>query len=69
MYYATQAARQAGGDTWTAVFKATSARLLAAQSKDGSWPKLGQEPGEAYATSMAVLALTVPYGLLPVYQR
>jgi hypothetical protein len=69
MYYTTQAARQAGGATWAAVFKATSARLLAAQSKDGSWPKVGQEPGEAYATSMAVLALTVPYGLLPVYQR
>jgi hypothetical protein len=69
MYYVTQAARQAGGDTWNAVFKTTSTRLLASQAKDGSWPKVGQEPGEAYATSMAVLALTVPYGLLPVYQR
>ena len=69
MYYAAQAANQAGGETWAAVFKATSTKLLAAQAKDGSWPKLGQEPGEAYATSMAVLTLTVPYGLLPVYQR
>jgi hypothetical protein len=69
MYYTAQAAHQAGGETWATVFKATSARLLAAQAKDGSWPPLGQEPGEAYAASMAVLTLTVPYGLLPVYQR
>jgi hypothetical protein len=69
MYYATHAAYQAGGETWAAVFKATSARLLAAQAKDGSWPKLGQEPGEAYATSMAILTLAAPYRLLPVYQR
>ena len=69
MYYVTQAARQAGGETWAAAFKAASTRLLASQAKDGSWPKQGEEPGEAYATSMAVLTLTVPYGLLPVYQR
>jgi hypothetical protein len=69
MYYATQAAHQAGGETWAAVSKATSTRLLTTQAKDGSWPKLGQEPGQVYATSMAVLTLTVPYGLLPVYQR
>jgi hypothetical protein len=69
MYYVTHAAYQAGGETWAAVFKATSARLLAAQAKDGSWPKLGQEPGEAYSTSMAILTLAAPYRLLPVYQR
>src|SRR5439155_25963211 len=55
MYYAAQAANQAGGETWAAVFKAASTKLLAVQAKDGSWPKVGQEPGEAYATSMAVL--------------
>lgn len=69
MYYVTQAAHQAGGETWPAVFGVTSGRLLRTQTKDGSWPKLGQEPGKVYATSMAVLTLTVPYGLLPVYQR
>ena len=69
MYYVTQAAHHAGGETWEAVFKATSAKLLTSQAKDGSWPKTDQEPGEAYAASMAILTLTVPYGLLPVYQR
>jgi hypothetical protein len=69
MYYSTLAAYQAGGATWATVSKANFARLLATQAPDGSWPKNGQEPGDAYATSMAVLTLSVPYRLLPVYQR
>ena len=69
MYYVSQAAYQAGGPTWAAVSKVTMARLVAAQAKDGSWPKVGQEPGEVYSTAMAVLTLSVPYRLLPVYQR
>ena len=69
MYYATQAAFQAGAATWAAVSKATMTRLMAGQAKDGSWPKAGQEPGETYSTAMAVLTLSVPYRLLPVYQR
>ena len=27
------------------------------------------EPGRIYRTTMAVLTLTVPYRLLPIYQR
>ena len=69
MYYVTQAASQTGGATWASVSKATMTRLITAQAKDGYWPKLGQEPGETYSTAMAVLTLSVPYRLLPVYQR
>jgi hypothetical protein len=69
MYYVSQAAYQAGGPTWAAVAKATMGRLVAAQAADGSWPKIGQEPGPTYSTAMAVLTLSVPYRLLPVYQR
>jgi hypothetical protein len=46
--------------------------LLPAQDPDGSWsPKHGSEQpaGKVYATSMAVLALTVDYRYLPIYQR
>ena len=68
-YYSTLAADQAGGPVWEKVSKANFARLLGAQATDGSWPKNGQEPGETYAASMAVLTLSVPYRLLPVYQR
>jgi hypothetical protein len=74
-YYATQAAHQLddGGDrtAWNAIAKPILERLVNAQQDDGGWPKAdnGQEPGRVYATSMAVLTLTVPYQLLPVYQR
>ncbi len=70
-YYATQASFQAGGSTWQAVWPPTMDRLLAIQMEDGGWPasKTGEEPGRVYSTSMSVLTLTVPYRLLPIYQR
>ena len=78
LYYATQASWQAEDDVWTAVSKQTVDRLLKAQSPDGGWPARDfpgfdaskiTEPGRIYRTSMAVLTLTVPYRLLPIYQR
>jgi hypothetical protein len=71
IYYATQAAFQAGGQTWDAVWSTTQARLLGAQNPDGGFPQSAssEEPGRVYATSMAVLSLAVPYRLLPIYQR
>jgi hypothetical protein len=53
------------------VWKTTQDQLLAVQMEDGGWPqsRQGEEPGRAYATSMAVLTLAVPYRLLPIYQR
>jgi hypothetical protein len=77
-YYATQAAWQAGDDVWSSVSKQTVERLLKAQSPDGGWPAKDfpgmdagkiAEPGRIYRTTMAVLTLTVPYRLLPIYQR
>jgi hypothetical protein len=70
-YYATQAAFQAGDQTWDAVWTNAQTRLLASQMPDGGWPqsRSGEEPGRTYATSMAVLTLSVPYRLLPIYQR
>lgn len=70
-YYSTQAAFQAGEAVWAEVWKSNRQRLLANQSEDGGWQQSpsGEEPGRAYATSMAVLTLSVPYRLLPTYQR
>lgn len=82
-YYTTQAAYQAGSETWQAVWKVNSTRLLqlwkvqqSATAKpgkpgDGGWPASanGQEPGRAFSTAMSVLSLTVPLRLLPAYQR
>ncbi len=71
LYYTAQAAFQCGEPTWPAVWKVTRERLVGIQMEDGGWPqsRTGEEPGRIYATSMAILALTVTYRLLPIYQR
>jgi len=46
--------------------------LLRHQQEDGSWDSPGPESGkagQAYTTSMAVLALAVQRHVLPAYQR
>lgn len=74
-YAVAQGAFQAGGATWDAVWKNASSQLLAMQRKDdGSWPRR-EDPGgdgrrgRVYSTTMAVLTLSVPLRLLPMYQR
>ncbi|MEX1026135.1 MAG: prenyltransferase/squalene oxidase repeat-containing protein [Planctomycetota bacterium] len=42
-------------------------RVLAAQNTDGSWTNRAHGP--AYATAMQCLVLSVPEGLLPIFQR
>jgi hypothetical protein len=71
IYYCAQAAWQLGGDYWTQIGKGITDDLVAKQRADGSWPVSGSEGqgGESYGTAMAVLALTVPYRYLPIYQR
>jgi len=70
-YYTTQAAYQAGESIWPMVWKVNQDQLLDQQQPDGGWPqsRSGEEPGRVYATAMSVLTLTVPYRLLPIYQR
>ncbi len=70
-YYTTQAAFQVGDTTWQSVWKVTQEQLLGQQMPDGGWPvsRTPEEPGRIYATSMATLTLSVPYRLLPIYQR
>ncbi len=72
LYYATQAAYQAGDSAWPAVWQNSAGQLLGEQvQQDGGWPvsRTVEEPGRVYATSMAILTLSVPYRLLPIYQR
>ncbi len=71
-YYSSQAVAQVGGDVWNQVFPQIAGNLLAEQSADGSWPLgTGTERnfGSTYSTSLALLALTPAYQLLPIYQR
>jgi len=71
-FYCSQATLQLGGKYWREFYPRLARVLVANQSKSGAWDS---EPGEdmtygnAYSTALAVLALTTPYQLLPIYQR
>jgi len=73
MFYCSQAAAQLGGHYWKGIYPPLVESILTTQMPDGSCPN---EPnrgdavfGQTYSTSLAVLALTPAYQLLPVYQR
>ena len=71
-YYSSQAMAQVGGDAWNQIFPQITRGLLVEQAKDGSWPAevSGERKfGSVYTTSLAILALTPPYQILPIYQR
>jgi hypothetical protein len=67
IYYCSQAMFQLGGNYWNAYKPKLHELLLARQNANGSW--LGEGYGPIYSTSMCVLALTVEYRYLPIYQR
>ena len=71
MYYCSQATFQLGDDYWEKFGAQMYDLLLKAQNDNGSWPSGGGNEGESvyYPTAMAVLALSVPYRQLPIYQR
>jgi hypothetical protein len=73
MFYCSQAAAQLGGRFWNGIYPNLVESILSHQSPNGSCPA---EPnrgdavfGQCYSTSLAVLALTPAYQLLPVYQK
>jgi hypothetical protein len=72
-YYYSQAAAFLGGHYWDGLFPPLADAFIDAQSPDGSWqsePNNGDRVyGAALSTSMAVLTLTTPFELLPIYQR
>ncbi|MGL4555363.1 MAG: hypothetical protein ACRC33_29700, partial [Gemmataceae bacterium] len=70
IYYGSQATFQVGGNYWTAYRAQLHRTLLANQGDTGSWLNAQDSTyGPNYCTSMAVLALTVEYRYLPIYQR
>jgi len=72
VYYGSQAMFQLGGNYWAAYRQALHEALLRNQSSAGAWQGgdvSDSRYGPAYCTSMAVLALTVEYRFLPIYQR
>jgi hypothetical protein len=72
LYYCSQAMFQLGGNYWDAYRARLHEVLLTSQHGDGSWMGSDGEArrvGPNYTTAMAVLALTVEYRFLPIYQR
>jgi prenyltransferase beta subunit len=76
VYYTSQAMFQIGGETWKWYRQYLHALLLGPdghpQRASGFWPGVSGDDNMAgvnYCTAMAVLALTVEYRFLPIYQR
>jgi hypothetical protein len=70
-FYYTQALHQLGGKYWQQAYPPMLRTLLERQRPEGSWnPDVGEpEWGPCLSTSLAVLTLSVPYHLLPIFQR
>lgn len=71
-YYCSQAMFQLGGEYWRRFYPPLAETLIQHQSSDGSWEPendKGGSFGRSYTTSLAVLALTPAYQLLPIFQR
>ena len=71
-FYCSHAAFQLGGKYWKEFYPVLCRTLVSNQRPDGSWdPELRSDDmyGNAYSTAMAVLALSPPYQLLPIFQR
>lgn len=71
-YYYAQGMYQVGGRLWEKADKQMHGLLLPEQRANGSWEPTSpkeRQAGHVYATSLAVLALSVKYHYLPIYQR
>lgn len=72
VYYCTVGMFQIGGKHWDVLRDHLEPLILSLQLPDGRWePQQNEEnrAGMIYCTSMAVLALSVEYQYLPIYQR
>jgi hypothetical protein len=72
LYYCAQAMFQLGGKHWQQYAPQMYEMMLKHQRKDGSWPQASSNEaraGTCYSTAMGVLAISVSYRQLPIYQR
>lgn len=68
MYYTSQGLFQIGGESWKTFSTWMYDTFISMQGSDGAWQK-GEEGSKIYGTALCVLAFTVPYRQLPIYQR
>ena len=72
LYYCSQGMFQLGGAQWEKFADHMFAMMLKFQQPDGAWPQGGgteAKAGKCYSTAMGVLAMSVAYRQLPIYQR
>jgi hypothetical protein len=72
LYYCSQGMFQLGGKYWDLWARRMYEIVPASQKPDGSWPQASgtaARGGTCYTTAMCVLAMSVPYRQLPIYQR
>jgi len=69
LYYCSQGMFQLGGEHWERFAAYLYEMMLKFQRDDGSWPEKGGGTGPCYSTAMGVLAMSVSYRQLPIYQR
>ena len=67
-YYCSQAMFQLGSNYWLVYRPRLHTLLLDSQQRNGAW-LTNDGLGPSYSTALAILALTVEYRLLPIYQR
>ena len=68
VYYGAQSMFQLGNNYWAYYRPQLHKVLFDNQQRNGCW--IGYDHlGPIYATSMSILALTVEYRYLPIYQR
>ncbi len=67
LYYCDQVMFQKGGEYWKSWYSQVRETLITIQKGDGSFASPGY--GEVYATALAALALELPYGYLPLFER
>ena len=71
IYHSSQAMFQLGGRYWSTYFPPLLKTLAENQQPDGSWQptRTFERFGTPYTVALTVLALSLPYEILPIYQR
>ena len=73
VHYASHAMYQLGGRYWREFYPTMVETMLEGQLPSGAWQldRSGGDSnfGQAYTTALAILSLTPPYQVLPIYQR
>ncbi|MCL1910186.1 MAG: terpene cyclase/mutase family protein [Kiritimatiellaeota bacterium] len=69
MYYTAQGLFQIGGEPWKQFSYWMYNQWIQKQNGSGAWTSHGNEGTSPYCTAMMILAFTVPYRQLPIYQR